>query len=203
MMSEQQPEYVWAYPEEKPKRGRVWLIVGLAAAAVAIAVVVFWLFLRPGAPLADPASTQTPTAGASPSGSPSASEGPTGTPDPPVASPEPSMTPITTPPAPSDPSVDAFRGQVQGWLDDALTGLDIVSESSGQDATSVIDTLRADAGRLAELTPPSSIESDWQDALGMYSERLNGLRSAASSGDDISVDASRGALRSLREIVGL
>ena len=61
-MSEQQPEYVWAYPEEKPKRGRTWLIVGLAVAAVVIAVLVFWLFLRPGAPLAS--ATATPSASA-------------------------------------------------------------------------------------------------------------------------------------------
>lgn len=207
-MSEQQPEYVWAYPEEKPKRGRMWLIVGLSIAAVAIAVLVFWLFLRPGAPL----SNATPTAGATSSASPSpssttsgsASASPSVEPSTaPSAEPEPSMTPVDTPPPAVDPSVKQFRGQVEGWLDDALTGLDIVSESNGQDALSVIDTLRADAQRLAELTPPSSIESDWRDGLRTYSDRLSSLRAAAAKGSSASVDSSRAAVNMLRDLVGL
>ena len=90
-MSEQQTEYVWAYSDEKPKRGRTWLIVGLAVAAVVIAALVFWLFLRPGAPLAS--ATPTPSASPSVSASPSASGSAA-----PSATPEPSETAVPTPP---------------------------------------------------------------------------------------------------------
>ncbi|MGX1791356.1 hypothetical protein ACWIDW_00190 [Microbacterium sp. NPDC055312] len=199
-MTEQQPEYVWAYPDEKPKRGRTWLIVGLAVAAVVIAALVFWLFLRPGAPLAS--ATATPSASPSVSASPSASESasPSATPS---AEPEPSMTPVTTPPPPVDPSVEAFRGQVGGWLDDALTGLEIVADSSGQDATAVVDNLRDDAQRLAEVPAPSSISSDWNAAVSDYSGRLAELRKAVASGSGASVDAARASAQRLRDLAGL
>ncbi len=197
-MSEQQPEYVWAYPGEKPKRGRTWLIVGLAVAAVVIAALVFWLFLRPGAPLAS--ATATPSASPSASVSPSASESASAAPS---ASPEPSQTAIATPPPVPDPDIDTFRGQVQGWLDDAGTGLDIVSSSSGQEALTVIDALEADAQRLADTPAPSSITSEWNDNLSAYQSQLGELRSAATGGSTISVGAARSALQSLRALVGL
>lgn len=203
-MSEQQPEYVWAYPDEKPKRGRTWLIVGLAVAAVVIAALVFWLFLRPGAPLASAtaAPSATPSASVSPSASASAAESATPSAAPSEA-PEPSMTPVTTPPPPVDPSMDAFRGQVGGWLDDALTGLDIVADSEGQETVVVIDTLRADAQRLGDRTAPSSIASDWQDGVRTYSEQLETLRDAAAKGRGVSVSASRSSVNALREMIGL
>lgn len=197
-MSEQQPEYVWAYPEEKPKRGRTWLIVGLAVAAVVIAALVFWLFLRPGAPLTS--ATPTASASASPSVSPSASPS---TSESPSASPEPSETAVATPPPVPDPDIDTFRGQVQGWLDDAVTGLDIVSNSSGQDALAVIDALAADAQRLAGTPAPSSISSEWSDKLSSYEAQLGELRSAASSGSTVAVGSARSALQSLRAMAGL
>lgn len=201
-MSDPQPEYVWAYSDEKPKRGRMWLIVALAVAAVVIAALVFWLFLRPGAPLASATPkatatatpTSTPTASASPSASASASAS---------ASPEPSETAITTPPPAPDPDIGTFRGKVQGWVDDAGTGLDIVSSSSGQEALAVIDALQADAQRLSDTPAPSSIASEWNDKLSSYEARLGELRSAASDGSTISVGAARTALQSLRALVGL
>ena len=64
-MSEPQPEYVWAFPPEKPKRGRVWLIAGLAVVAVAIVGVLLWAFLRPGAPVAGPTSSASASPAAS------------------------------------------------------------------------------------------------------------------------------------------
>lgn len=203
-MSEQQPEYIWAPTDETPKRGRVWLIVGLAVAAVAIAVAAFWLFLRPGAPLASatPTASASPSASVSPSASASATESATPSAAPSEA-PEPSMTPVTTPPPPVDPSVDAFRGQVGGWLNDALTGLDIVADSRGSDAVPVVDNLRDDAQRLAEVPAPSSISSDWNEAVSDYSGRLTELRKAVSSGSDVSVDAARVSAQRLRDLVGL
>ncbi|BDZ38771.1 hypothetical protein ACFPJ2_00035 [Microbacterium suwonense] len=199
-MSEPQPEYVWAHSEDKPKRGRVWLIVVLAVVAVAIAAVVFWLFLRPGAPLAQP----TPTSSATPSSSPPATATAAPTPTATVSSsPEASPTPIDTPPPAPDPSIEAFRGQVGGWLDDALTGLDIVSDSSGQDALSVIDNLRGDAQRLAEASAPSSISADWRSGVSDYGDRLTDLRQAVSSGSGTSVEAARSAAQHLRDLVGI
>lgn len=197
-MSEPQPEYVWAHSEEKHKRGRVWLVVTLAVVAVAIAAIAFWLFLRPGAPLAQP----TPTSTSMPSPSPSVVD--TATPIPTASSsPEVTPTPLDTPPPAPDPSLDAFRDQVSGWLDDALTGLEIVSTSSGQDAASVVDNLRGDAQRLAEAPAPSSITADWSTRVSNYSDRLTELRKTVSSGAGASVDAARAAAQSLRDLVGL
>lgn len=197
-MSEQQPEYVWAYPDEKPKRGRTWLVVGLAVAAVVIAALVFWLFLRPGAPLASATATPTPTA--TRTSTPTASASPSASAS---ASPEPSETAITTPPPVPDPDMGTFRVKVQDWLDDAGTGLDILSSSSGQDALAVIDALQADAQRLSDTPAPSSIASEWNDKLSSYEARLGELHSAASDGSATSVGAARTALQSLRSLVGL
>lgn len=204
MTDDQQPELRWAPLEPKPdNRGRIWLIVGLSVAVlVIVGVLLFFLLPRGGSaePEASaspsPSSTTTPTASASPAPSDSTE---------PEPEPEPSMTPVTTPPPPADPSIDAFRGQVQGWLDDALTGLDIVSGSSGQDAVSVIDTLTDDAQRLAEMPPPSSIEGAWRDSVIAYGQRLSELRTAASSGGSTSgaLDAAVAAANDLRGLVGL
>lgn len=204
MTDEQQPELRWAPLDPKPdNRGRIWLIVGLSVAVLVIVGVLLFLFLPRGGsaePEASaspsPSSTTTPTASASPV--PSASSEP-------EPEPEPSMTPITSPPPPADPTIDAFRGQVQGWLDDAVTGLDIVSRSNGQDAVSVIDTLEDDAQRLAELAPPASIEGAWRDGVTSYGQRLSELRTAASSGGSMSaqLEAAAAAATDLRQLVGL
>lgn len=194
MTDEPQPELRWAPLEPKPKnRGRIWLILGLIVAAlVIVGVVLFFLLPRGGTPepTASPSASPTESTTATPSAEPE---------------PDPSMTPVTTPPAPADPTVDAFRGQVQGYLDDALTGLDIVSKSSGQDAVAVVDSLQADAQRLSGSAPPSSIESEWNAALGDYAGRLAELRSAADSGSGVAaaIDAARTSAEALRETVGL
>lgn len=197
-MSDPQPEYVWAQSDEKPKRGRAWLIVLLAVVAVVIAAFVFWLFLRPGAPLAQPTPTWTSSSTPSATSTSTPTQTPTDS-----STPEATPTPIDTPPPPPDPSIAVFRGQVSGWLDDALTGLDIVSESSGQDSLAVIDNLRGDAQRLAETPAPSSIASDWSDDASRYGESLTELRKAVSSGSAASVDAARSSVQNLRELVGL
>lgn len=199
-MTEQQPEYVWAYPDEKPKRGRTWLIVGLAVAAVVIAALVFWMFLRPGAPLASATATPSATPSSTPTSTPTAPASPSASAP---ASPEPSETAITTPPPAPDPDMGTFRGKVQGWLDDAGTGLDILSSSSGQEALAVIDALQADAQRLSDTPAPSSIASEWNEKLSSYEARLGELRSAASDGSPTSVGAARTALQSLRALVGV
>lgn len=212
MTDEQQPELRWAPLPPKPSnRGRIWLIVGLTVAALVVAAVLL-LFLLPrgdaaepgasGSPSPSPSATASPTASATatPSPSPSPSETETAAP-----TPDPTMTPITTPPPPADPSVGVFRDSVQGWLDDALTGLDIVSGTSGQDAVDVVDTLQNDAQRLSESAPPASIESDWHAAVAAYAQALSDLRSAAEAGGDSSGAASSAlsAAEGVRSVVGL
>ncbi|WP_194764672.1 hypothetical protein [Microbacterium sp. UFMG61] len=212
MTDEPQPELRWAPLPPKPNnRGRVWLIVGLSIAALLVAAVLL-LFLLPrgGAPAPDVSGTPSPSA--TPTATPTATSSPSATPAPtetataePTPAPEPTMTPITTPPPPADPSVGVFRDTVQGWLDDALTGLDIVGETSGQDAVDVVDTLQNDAQRLSESPPPASIESDWHASVAAYAQALSDLRSAVSAGGDSSgaVSSALSAADAVRSVVGL
>lgn len=193
-MTEPQPKYVWAYPQEKTKRRRVWLIVVLVIVALAIAGALLWFFLRPGAMAqTDPPATPsaTPTV-------PMASSTPT-----PIVSAPPEPTQAPTPPPVADPSTDAFKAQVGGWLDDALTGLDIVARTSGQDALTVIDSLQDDAQRLAEARPPSLIAAEWSDGVTEYAQLLAELRSAVSQGSKAAVEDAGSAAQGLRSLVGL
>lgn len=195
-MSEQQPDVRWApIPPRPSRRGRNWLIVGLVLAGLLIAAVLLF-FLVPRGDSPEPGASGTPSPSASPTG--------TSTPTP-AASPTSEPTPITTPPPVADPSVGAFRDQVRPWLDDAVTGLDIVSDSSGQEALAVVDTLQQDAQRLSDAQPPGSIEPQWRDGVSGYAARLAELRSALSSGtDDASaLEDARTSLQSLHTIVGL
>lgn len=207
MTDEPQPDLRWAPLEPKPSnRGRVWLIAGLVVAAlVIVGVLLFFLLPRGESPTPGASGSPSPSASpsVSPSASPSSTQPPTEAPQP-TSAPEPT-TPITTPPPVADPSLDAFRGQVQGWLDDALTGLEIVNETSGQDALSVLDTLQADAQRLSGTVAPTSLASSWSDGVGSYAQKLEELRSAASSGASTgaAVAAARAAADELRALVGL
>lgn len=208
-MSDQQPqpELRWAPLPPKPRRaGRVWLIIGLVVAAVLVVGVVLF-FLIPRGEAVTPVASPSPTTSGTPTPSPSATPSETAVPEEPVETtePEPEPTPVTSQPPVTDPSVATFRGQVSGWLDDALTGIDIVSGTSGQEAVDVVDSLQNDAQRLGESLPPSSIESDWNTAVGTYSQALTALRSAASSGSGLSsaIDGARSAANELRSIVGL
>lgn len=214
MTDEQQPELRWAPLPPKPSnRGRIWLIVGLTVAALVVAAVLL-LFLLPRGGAAEPGATGSPSPSPSASVSPTPTATATATPSPspsetttaaPTPTPDPTMTPITTPPPPADPSVGVFRDSVQGWLDDALTGLDIVSGTSGQEAVDVIDTLQNDAQRLSEAAPPASIESDWHASVAAYAQALSDLRSAAAAGGDTSGAASSAlsAADGVRSLVGL
>lgn len=200
-MSEQQPEVRWAPLPPAPKRtGRTWLIVGLIVAAVVIAGIVLALLLPRGG---DPTTAPTPSGTPSPSASATATVAPS-----PSATVEPTEQPeeppTTAPPA-TDNTIEVFRGQVSGWLNDAPRGLDIVAGASGQDALPVVDTLQQDAQRLSDAQPPSSISQAWRDGVAAYAERLVALRSAITgSGDvDAAVSAARTAAQDLRTLVGL
>lgn len=191
-------ELQWAPIPPKPSnRRRIWLIVGLVVATVLVVGVLLFLLIPRG-------ESSGPGATASPSSSPSGSPSPSTSSAPP-AEPEPPTTPVETPPAAADPTVEAFRGEVQVWLDNSLEGLDIVGETSGQETLSVIETLLADAQRLGERPAPSSIEGEWYAGVSSYVEELNALKSAASEGanTDSAVESARAAAQALRSLVGL
>lgn len=193
-MSEERPDVRWAPREPAPKRrGRVWLIVGLIVAALAIVAALLFFFLPRG---------DAPEPGTSESPSPSATPTETVTPTPSVT-PEP--TPVDTPPAPVDPDLATFRGQVGPRLDDALTGLGFITGSSLDADLSTVDQLQGDAQRLSDTQPPSTISSQWRDGVADYSTRLDELRSAISEGTDTTgaLDAANSAVEALRATIGL
>lgn len=199
MSDEPQPELRWAPIEPKPSRAkRVWLTAGIVLAALIVAVIVFIALLPHGEkPDAEGTPSPRPTSSSTPTSSPS----PTATVEP---TDEPTAPPVTEPPV-VDPSIEAFRGQVSGWLGDGGRGLDIVAGASGQDALPVIDTLQEDAQRLSDAQPPTSISEQWYGGIDAYSQKLKDLRSAVSAGSGVSpaVDAAREALTNLRTLVGL
>lgn len=197
-MSEQKPEAVWVFPEEKKRGPRIALVVLLVVLAL-IVVAVVALFLIPRGD--GPAPTTSPTASdtATPTGSPTPSTSSTGAP---TGAP---TAPATTPPPVPDPSVDQFRAQVQPRLDDASTGLDMAQSQSGDTAVQIVDSLQNDAQNLAGQAPPASIAAAWGDGVNTYAAKLQALRSAFSSGADTSgaLSDARTALGQLRTLVGL
>jgi len=194
MTDEQQPELRWAPLPPKPSnRGRIWLIVGIVIAVLAIVGVLLFLFLPRGAA---PKPVESPSASASPSASPTPTPTPTAEPsDPPVQ---------TEAPPVVDPSVEAFRTQVAPRLQDAATGLDLVANATGQDAVSIVDQLQFDLQSLADTPAPSSIRTQWDDGLSGYSQQLTDLRSALSAGSSptAALDGARAALQNLDDLVG-
>ncbi|MFF1542082.1 hypothetical protein ACFVWL_18580 [Microbacterium sp. NPDC058269] len=189
-MSEQTPELRWAPMTPKPKnRRRIWVIIGIVLAAVAIiGATLFFLVPRGDAP----------APGASGSPGPSANE----TAPPPLS---PTQTPEVTQPAPADPTIEVFRERVGGWLTDAPRGLDIIVAETGEAALAVVDTLEQDARRLSDAQPPSTIEAQWRDGVTAYAQRLSELNAAVSAGSDTAdaVSAAREAVSKLQGIVGL
>lgn len=205
-MSDPQPEYVWAYSDDKPRRGRVWLIVLLSVLAVAIAVAVFLLFIRPSLPTA--AETPSPTGSATVSPSPSATPTVTATPTlTPTPTTEPSSEPTAPAPppptAPSDPSIATFRDKVTPVLSDAQRGLQIAGESDPQEAAQNVGFLQEDAGRMSDFVAPSSISARWNSSLTEYSRALQALRTAYDGGGtgDSELRAATSALAALNKTV--
>ncbi|WP_309065071.1 hypothetical protein [Microbacterium sp.] len=202
MIDEPQPEYVWAFPPERPRNARkVWLIVLLALVAVAIAAGLFWLFVRPGM-VADPRPTDTATASPDPSPTETASPSPSATP---TVTPTslPTAAP-TTPPPPADPDLPAFRGKVAPLLRDAETGLSFASDSRGQDGVQLADELIGDAGLMADAVAPSSLADEWSRGVDAYAEALQQLRTAYESGagPQTAIDRAGAALADLNALIG-
>ncbi|WP_262000697.1 hypothetical protein [Microbacterium sp. Mcb102] len=201
-MDEPQPELRWAPLPPQPKRtGRIWLIVGLSVAALAIVgLLLFFLLPRGDSPAPSESASPTPSESTTPTPTTTPTAMPTTT-----AAPEPEPTPALTPPPATDPTVEVFRGQVSGWLNSAPRGLDIIAGASGQDALPVVDTLQQDAQRLSDAQAPSSIASKWYDGVTDYAQRLTQLQAAITndSGVPAAVDAARKSVTALRSLVGL
>lgn len=203
-MDEHQPELRWApLPPQPKKTGRVWLIVALVVAALAI-VGALLFFLLPRGDSPTPAESASPTPTATPTRTPSPGISPT---SPPTTAPEPEPTqsPIVTQPPAVDPSLETFTGQVSGWLNDAPRGLDIIAGTSGQEGLPVVDTLQQDAQRLLDAQAPASLDEQWRDGVAAYSKTLTQLRSAITndSGVAAATDAARASVQKLRSLVGL
>lgn len=209
MSQPQEPEYVWAFPPEKPRGGRGWLIGVLIVAAVLIAAGIALLVIRPwtaAEPAPSPSASTTPTSTPShtPSASATPSSTPTSTPSPvPTETVIPSPPTTATPPAPGDPGLPVFRTKVQPLLDDAATGLSYVRDSRGQEGVQLVDQLQGDAGRMADAVAPSSIAGAWSDRVGAYGTALDRLRTAFELGASTALPLStaQSALSELQDVV--
>lgn len=201
-MTEPQPEYVWVFPPEKSRAGRLWAIIILAVLAIGLAVAIFLLFLRPWEKPA-PQPTQTTVASATPSDTPSPTPSVT-----PSQTPVPTATatpPVTTPPQPpvADPTLGVFRDKVQPRLADAATGLGYAHDSSPEEGVQLMDQLRNDAGWLSDAVPPSSIADQWNSRVAAYGKSLDSLRAAFETGATTAgpLAAAESALQALNELV--
>lgn len=207
-MTDPQPEYVWAYPEEKSGRSRRWLMIGLGVVAIAVAGGVVLALLRPWEggepqPVASSSASPSPTSPASSSPSATATTTPTATP---TATPSPTLPPSSAPTAPpplADPSLPVFRGKVQVWLDDAATGLNYAADASGDEGVQIADQLQEDAGRMSDAVAPRSIADRWRSGVQVYGKALDDLRGAFAQGNSTSTElgAARSALSELNELV--
>ncbi|MGB4138084.1 MAG: hypothetical protein WA971_16085 [Microbacterium sp.] len=198
-MSGHEPEYVWVFPPDKRRtRRRIWLIVVLVIAAVAIATTLFAVFL----PRTDPSATPSPSPSTSPSATPTAPVTPSPSPSPSVPAPTPTVGPVTPPP-PVDPALPVFRDKVGPVLDDADTGLGFASGSSGQDAVQIVEQLQQDAQRLSDAVAPGSIADQWRTVVADYQAALSDLRSAYESGGSptAALDSAQSAVAALRALI--
>lgn len=207
-----EPSPTWVYVQPPPKRnGRLALTIILAVVAVAIAIgVVVWLMWQDAnRPTTDPSPTASASASATPTPTPSATATPTATPTPsatptqvPSATPTPAPSSTVAPPVDDGPALEEFRGRVADRLRDQYTGLDIISESSGQEATSIADDLIADAQRLADEIPPASLQPTWRPAVNEYMSSLTALREALGGGSaDGELADARAKVQALQDLV--
>lgn len=205
-MSEREPEYVWAFPPERRRGGRGWLIGVLAAAAVVIAVGVALMFIRPwesAAPAPTPSPSPSATASAAPTPTVTPTTTPTASPTPTATAPPPPSA-TATPPPPTDPALPVFRTKVQPLLNDAETGLSYASDSDAQEGVQIVDQLRGDAGRMADAVAPSSISVQWANGVRNYGASLDTLRTAFENGSATAgaLSSARSALGELQDLIG-
>lgn len=215
-MSQEQPEAVWVFPDEKKSnKGGIWLIIVLSVVALTIVGLLLFYLLSPGGDDPEPTTSPTPTSSESATPTPTPSQTPTATPTPtptqtpietptPTPEPEPTEPPVQTEPPAANPDHDAFVAAVAPPLDEAATGLGIVA-GGGEDPAQVVGNLQQEAARLSGTAPPLDIEDAWFDAVSQYSASLSDLRAALDNGADPqpALDAASAALQNLRTVAGL
>lgn len=173
-----------AASEGTPGRGRIWLIVGLVIAIVAVAAVVL-LFVLPRS--GDTAPTQSPTPAVST----------------PTGSAEPSPSPSDDPsPTPQPTELEPAAQRIDDQLGEALADLDAISDSPADVSLGIVDELQDAAQRLSDSLPGAGIE-DAYDELQAYSAALTDVRSALADGGSVTaaLETARSALSELREAV--
>ena len=189
MSDDHQPEAVWVFPETKTDKGRVWLIVILAIVAVAIVGALF-VFLMPRDGGVEPMPSPTTSTTVSPTSAATPTE---------VQTPEP-----TQPNVPA-PDLETFSEQVQPRLDDAVRGLQLISDNVDL-GDQIVDSLQQDAAVLSDTAAPTSIASDWTSLVSQYATNLNELRETYNNDADnrqSAIDAAEAALQKVRATVGL
>lgn len=201
MSDDRQPEAEWVFAgnnTKKSNQGRNWLIAILVIVAVAIVSVPLY-FLLASASEAEPTPSSTASASASPTPTSTPISTPTATPGE-TTEPEPDP----TQPAVPDPDLGTFTEQVQPRLDDAVRGLQLVTDNIDLGAQ-IVDSLQQDATLLSDAVAPSSIAGDWSSAVSQYATSLNELRKAYDTGADPQqpLDAAGAALQKVRAVVGL
>ena len=198
-----QPEAVWYFPPKRSRRGPIVLVIVLSVVALVIAAGVVLFLVSRGAPAPAPTATPTVTTTPDPTATPTPTTTPTATPTAtPTPTPEPSAT--QAPPAPEDPTLASFRGEVAPILDSARTGLRYAREDGGMTAMQDVMLLQDDAARLSGMPAPAEIGTRWRDAVATYADALERLRAAYERGEQAGAEdaASAAALDELDRIVG-
>ncbi|MGO1266979.1 MAG: hypothetical protein ACTMIY_10140, partial [Microbacterium gubbeenense] len=178
MSDEQQPGPEWIFAQQKRRdKAQIWWIIGFVVfALLIIGALLFFLIPRGAEP--GPTPSPSPTRTATPSPTPTSSSTPTPT-TPPTATPTDEPAP-TQPPVP-DPDLETFAAQVQPRLDDAVHGLDLVTQNLDLGAQ-IVDSLQQDATLLSDAEAPSSIADDWYSAVNQYASKLAELRATYDNG---------------------
>ena len=191
------PEYVWAFPPEKRRGGRGWVIGVVVVIALAVAVGLFLLFTRPTTPGPDATASARPSVEASASASATPSSEPSAAPTP--------LPSAATPPPPAQPDLEVFQAKVTPVLNDARTGLEMLSPTTEPDSVQIVEQLQGDAQRLSDATPPTAIAQQWQEAVSAYLRALGELHSAydRDAGVSTALTTARSALTSLAEVAGV
>lgn len=195
MSDEQQPGPEWIFAQQKQRdKAQIWWIIGFVVfALLIIGALLFFLIPRGAEPGPTPSPSPTRTATPTPTSTPTS---------PPTATPTDEPAP-TQPPVP-DPDLETFTAQVQPRLDDAVHGLELVTQNLDLGAQ-IVDSLQQDATLLSDAVAPSSIADDWYSTVDQYASKLAELRATYDNGSDPqpALDAATAALQKVRAVVGL
>ncbi|WP_417508314.1 hypothetical protein [Microbacterium sp.] len=193
------PEWIFAQQKQRDK-AQIWWIIGFVIFALLI-IGTLLFFLIPRGDDTSPAPIHPPTA--TPTPSPTSTQTSTPAPTSPSTT-SPIDEPLLTQPPVPDPDLETFAAQVQPRLDDAVHGLDLVTQNLDLGAQ-IVDSLQQDATILSDTAAPSSIAEDWNKAVTQYATKLADLRGTYSNGANPqpALDAATAALQKVRALVHL